>query len=180
MEVQGRRFPPLRQHDMPETKFGDLGAAPQCVVNDIETADDQRRPSNVSRHSNSRTSMDVDTQLASHPLVRDGTISAEELKQQFQNCISCIQTLLDATPYDFKEATCKTLCKRFDVPYKGVADNQVMQTVGGLAMRVLPAVVQRRNDVPNLEPAVSRWLASPGRVSADREKNLVAVIPLAP
>ena len=79
-----------------------------------------------------------------HPLVQDGKVSAAELKAQHEACCTSINTLLGTTPPTFRENTFRFLGNHFQVPYHGSGGLERKMFINGLAMRVVPSIIQQK------------------------------------
>ena len=143
-ELSNRQFPPLRLDKAEE-------------VEDEEEDEDADDPVSGGTGRRSTVYSHVSTvrqpQFHRHPLVRSGQVTAVELRQNYEACTTVINTLLGSSPPTFRESTFKFLGKRFNVPYRGATGAQLKQVIGGLSMRVLPAMVRQRNPRPDTADA---------------------------
>ena len=127
-ELAGRQFPPLRLEN--------------AEVADEDEDIESEYQENLKPAFDERSCMYLpDMHFHKHPLVRSGQVTVQELKQIYDSCITCLNTLLVSMPESFRESTFKGLCKRFNVPYSGVTGRQLKQAVGALVQRVLPSTV---------------------------------------
>eukprot|EP00668_Euglena_longa_P025675 GGOE01032083.1.p1 GENE.GGOE01032083.1~~GGOE01032083.1.p1 ORF type:complete len:1174 (-),score=330.62 GGOE01032083.1:861-4049(-) len=77
----------------------------------------------------------------SHPLVLNGSTTADDLQQAYTTVTVTIRMLLSTQTSKFRDTMLRGLCSRLKVPYRNNSSFSMQQVLHGLVLRVLPAVV---------------------------------------
>eukprot|EP00668_Euglena_longa_P028208 GGOE01035365.1.p1 GENE.GGOE01035365.1~~GGOE01035365.1.p1 ORF type:complete len:602 (-),score=202.00 GGOE01035365.1:338-1972(-) len=140
-ELATRRFPPLRV----EKAHGALEDEPLAMAPDKVKAN-SIAPANTdhlgrSLTSNSNVSALSESWADTHPLVENGTVSAEDLQQYLTVAVTTLSSMLATQTEKFKEVMVRGLCERLHVTYSGSDGSPLQRSLRGIALRVLPSIV---------------------------------------
>eukprot|EP00668_Euglena_longa_P010897 GGOE01013212.1.p1 GENE.GGOE01013212.1~~GGOE01013212.1.p1 ORF type:complete len:370 (-),score=105.86 GGOE01013212.1:258-1325(-) len=135
-----RKFPPLRldrQQDKDDSvEMEIVGAMPP----EVSMAAGSVKTNSIVPTS-SAMSMENWRWVETHPLVMQGSVSAEELKRDYIIVSSTLSTLLTTQSEKFRQEMVHHLCERLHVTNFGVQGSMLLRTLRGLTQRVLPATV---------------------------------------
>eukprot|EP00668_Euglena_longa_P010472 GGOE01012679.1.p1 GENE.GGOE01012679.1~~GGOE01012679.1.p1 ORF type:complete len:444 (-),score=100.42 GGOE01012679.1:1072-2403(-) len=79
--------------------------------------------------------------VESHPLVRSGQLSAEDLTIRYLTVQKAFSTLLETQTQRVRESSLRAYCERLHVRYVGSEEARLEETLNGIVQRVLPAAL---------------------------------------
>eukprot|EP00668_Euglena_longa_P028164 GGOE01035317.1.p4 GENE.GGOE01035317.1~~GGOE01035317.1.p4 ORF type:complete len:161 (-),score=43.24 GGOE01035317.1:1453-1935(-) len=95
--------------------------------------------------------------VESHPMVRSGQLSGEDLSVRYLTVLRALMTLLETQTNRVREAALRAFCERLHVKNCGAEGVELEETLNGLVQRVLPAALSAVCSAPRTtSAAVSR------------------------
>eukprot|EP00668_Euglena_longa_P047583 GGOE01063463.1.p1 GENE.GGOE01063463.1~~GGOE01063463.1.p1 ORF type:complete len:1261 (+),score=405.71 GGOE01063463.1:492-3785(+) len=163
-ELGGRKFPPLRLEyaatvevkGCPQSDFstkpsrsrgavvpvGEGSSSPGSPTSDSPTSPKSSAGTSPTNRG-ARSSMVTATPnwVETHPMVRSGQMTAEELLARFLTVQKALFTLLEVQTHRVRESALTSFCDRLHVRYVGCEGNSLEDTLSGIVQRVLPAAL---------------------------------------
>eukprot|EP00668_Euglena_longa_P030422 GGOE01037906.1.p1 GENE.GGOE01037906.1~~GGOE01037906.1.p1 ORF type:complete len:426 (-),score=134.55 GGOE01037906.1:85-1248(-) len=148
-ELSERMFPPLRLErsanvaveDGPPSEDSRMGRSSVFRTLDRQRSMAQRTASFHSRATCSAALAAATSWMESHPMVRSGQLTAEDLAVRYLTVLKALTTLLETQTQRVRQAALRSFCEQLHVRNVGSDGPGLEETLHGLVQRVLPAAL---------------------------------------